>query len=216
MGKNEQHFFVFKAAILTSHPQPSSCCGRGFLLSYCHHLAVSKIGGQLFAISLLCQLLVANYWHHLAMLISVPFLDRPSLCSIQCNIFSLFSSPGRVSTNISCNGLLPLVYHSRPQRLAFLMLRSAVDLCRCNKPRLPSQKTPTDANNTPCRSQKPFHCRKKPPQHCRKKPPNADRRKKPPNQPPVAKNPCYRRKKPEALIAQRKLPDTLTCTCCYW
>ena len=27
----------------------------------------------------------------------------------QCNIFSLSSSPDRVSTNISCNGLLPLV-----------------------------------------------------------------------------------------------------------
>ena len=57
--------------------------------------------------------------------------------------------------------------------------RSAVDLRRCNKPRLPSQKTTTDAKNPPCRSQKPFHCRKKPPQHCRKKPPTPTVAKKP-------------------------------------
>ena len=93
------------------------------------------------------------------------------------------------------NGLLPLVCHSRPQRLAFLMLRSAADLCRCNKPRLPSQKTPTDANNPPCRSQKPCRCRKKKPPALSQKTPNTDRRKKPPNQPTVAKNPRYRRKK---------------------
>ena len=133
------------------------------------------------------------------MLISVAFLDRPSLCSIQCNIFSLSSSPDRVSTNISCNGLLPLVYHSRPQRLAFLMLCSAVDLCRCNKPRLPSQKTTTDANHLPCHSQKPVHCRKKPPQHCRKKNQHRPSQKK--NQPtPRSKKNRYRRKNPKSLL----------------
>ena len=109
------------------------------------------------------------------------------------------------------NGLLPLVYHSRPQRLAFLMLRSAADLCRCNKPRLPSQKTTTDANNPPCRSQKPCHCRKKKPPALSQKKPNADRRKKPPNQPTVAKKPRYRRKKPEALSVSGRTGCVLTC-----
>ena len=85
------------------------------------------------------------------------------------------------------NGLLPLVCHSRPQRLAFLMLRSAADLCRCNKPRLPSQKTPTDANNPPCRSQKPCRCRKKKTRHCRKKPPTPTVAKNPPTNPPSQK-----------------------------
>ena len=128
------------------------------------------------------------------MLISVAFLDRPSSGSAiplqhPMQYFSLSSSPDRVSTNISCNGLLPLVHHSRPQRLAFLMLRSAVDLCRCNKPRLPSQKTPTDANNPPCRSQKPFHCRKKQPPALSQKTPNTDRRKKPQPTPRSKKTP---------------------------
>ena len=95
------------------------------------------------------------------------------------------------------NGLLPLVYHSRPQRLAFLMLRSAADLCRCNKPRLPSQKTPTDANNPPCRSQKPCHCRKKNPRHCRKKNPTPTVAKNPPTNPPSQKNPVTDAKNPK-------------------
>ena len=89
---------------------------------------------------------------------------------------------------------------SRPQRLAFLMLRSAADLCRCNKPRLPSQKTLTDANNPPCRSQKPCHCRKKPPRHCRKKPPTPTVAKNPPTNPPSQKTPVTDAKNPKPCI----------------
>ncbi len=44
-----------------------------------------------------------------------PLRDRPSLWTIQCNLFSLSFSPDHVSTNVSCNGLLPLVYHCCPQ-----------------------------------------------------------------------------------------------------
>ena len=50
----------------------------------CHQLAVPTVGSQLLTSS--CYVL------------SVALLDRPSLCSIQCNIFSLSSSPDRVST----------------------------------------------------------------------------------------------------------------------
>ena len=96
------------------------------------------------------------------------------------------------------NGLLPLVYHSRPQRLAFLMLRSAADLCRCNKPRLPSQKTPTDANNPPCRSQKPCHCRKKPPGTVAKKTQHRPSQKTP--------QPTHRRKKKNVTDAKNPKP----------
>ena len=97
------------------------------------------------------------------------------------------------------NGLLPLVYHSRPQRLAFLMLRSAADLCRCNKPRLPSQKTPTDANNPPCRSQKPCHCRKKPPGTVAKKTQHRPSQKTP--------QPTHRRKKKPLPTQKTRSPD---------
>ena len=107
------------------------------------------------------------------------------------------------------NGLLPLVYHSRPQRLAFLMLRSAADLRRCNKPRLPSQKTPTDANNPPCRSQKPCHCRKKTPRHCRKKNPTPTVAKNPPTNPPSQKTPVTDAKNPKPYHMTRHI------TACY-
>ena len=131
------------------------------------------------------------------MLISVAFLDRPSLCSIQCNIFSLSSSPDRVSTNISCNGLLPLVYHSQPQRLAFLMLRlrTCADVinpgCRRRKPPLMQITLLAVAKNPSTVAKNPSSTVAKNPQHRPSQ--------KTLNQPPVAKKPCYRRKKPEAL-----------------
>ena len=70
----------FLAAFLSCHPQPSSCCGHGLVVSYCHHLAVVRgwwsaiaiillwlgVGGQLLTSSCCGQGLVASYWHNLA------------------------------------------------------------------------------------------------------------------------------------------------------
>ena len=65
----------FLAAFLSCHPQPSSCCGHGLVVSYCHHLAVvrgwwsasniillwSGVGGQLVTSSCCSQGLVVKY-----------------------------------------------------------------------------------------------------------------------------------------------------------